>query len=1001
MFIKKLVIYGFGKHRNVSLDLERGVNIVYGMNEAGKTTLQQFILQILFGFPQKNSVLQRYEPKNGHAFGGQLHIEDDTYGSCIIERVAGKSAGNVTVRFEDGTTGGNEALQAILRQYDRTSFESIFSFSLFQLQGLEKMTEDELNRLLLASGTTGVDALLQLEKQMEKEMGELFKKTGRNPVMNVRLQELRQLEKELKEERAKVDSYAQKMKRLNEVDEEIEQLQKAYASLQADSRETAMHLQAMPQLKRMRSIENRLAQLKTTKFPRDGIRRYEMLIGRKEEAEAKKATYLSERQQLEKRLLDKPDRELIDQMASLLSQESEWHNNVALRESLIEEKRQLLNRKHRLLDRIGIREGDSRLSEGDLSIKQEELLHEQLSEVNETERQIGYVKRQLEQSEAEWKSYEREWQENERLSPSPAEEEKVEQWHADRNKYLEAKAYIQLVEQKRRNVLPVLAIGAVAVAAAITGATLQKIMFIVIGVLMAAAALYVHQLQSKNGSDSKKSAEMKRLIATYDGQVEQLDDLFEKIRVYKERKANLELQLRKINQAMQVLDAELIALTDERKRLGQSVNRFFEQYGIQQLPNSGVVQELFRMLREVQEIKRDVEEIDRRIAVLSEKTTMWKKEISSLLPNEVPENLLFNVLRQEYTALVADEAAYSEAVIRFDAIGRKLMEIEQIAASLQQQIRQLFDEANADGETGFYKAHEDYQEYSSLTRQLADMTENKTCQGANKAFEHFTEFELEQKIEDTNNAIATMEEQLHHLQQEKASLAYETDQLLSDDTMQKKRQLFEMKKAEFAELSKRWATVQVVSEGIKRTMDELKEKKLPEVMKTAEQFFKRLTGGAYDTLSISEKGLFQAIDCTGRQFSIYELSQATKEQAYLSLRLSLSMAMEESAPFPIIMDDPFVHFDETRLSSMITIMEERKNAQQFIYFTCHESLKYAWTDAAILNVSELGNEEGMLYDEKNHGAPSWRTGRPLLADQTIDERDHATRKSVHDPYPAR
>ena len=66
------------------------------------------------------------------------------------------------------------------------------------------MDEEELSRTLLASGTTGVDSLLQLEKKMEKEMGDLFKKSGRNPEMNVKITELRELEIELKEEQEKV-----------------------------------------------------------------------------------------------------------------------------------------------------------------------------------------------------------------------------------------------------------------------------------------------------------------------------------------------------------------------------------------------------------------------------------------------------------------------------------------------------------------------------------------------------------------------------------------------------------------------------------------------------------------------------------------------------------------------------------------------------------------------------------------------------------------------------
>ena len=178
MKIRKIVIYGFGKHENKTLDFTDGINVIYGHNEAGKTTIQQFIVQTLFGFPQKNSTQLRYEPKAGGKFGGQIHLHDEVHGNCVIERVQGKSSGDVTVYFEDGTQGGEEAVKALVRQYDRASFESIFSFSLLQLQGFERMDETELSRTLLSSGTTGVDTLLRVEKKMEKEMGGFIQENG-------------------------------------------------------------------------------------------------------------------------------------------------------------------------------------------------------------------------------------------------------------------------------------------------------------------------------------------------------------------------------------------------------------------------------------------------------------------------------------------------------------------------------------------------------------------------------------------------------------------------------------------------------------------------------------------------------------------------------------------------------------------------------------------------------------------------------------------------------
>ena len=46
-----------------------------------------------------------------------------------------------------------------------------------------------------------------------------------------------------------------------------------------------------------------------------------------------------------------------------------------------------------------------------------------------------------------------------------------------------------------------------------------------------------------------------------------------------------------------------------------------------------------------------------------------------------------------------------------------------------------------------------------------------------------------------------------------------------------------MKKAELAELAKKWSESKAVAEAIRRTMSELKEKKLPEVLQSAEEMF--------------------------------------------------------------------------------------------------------------------------------------------------------------------
>ncbi|BCE05860.1 AAA family ATPase [Bacillus paralicheniformis] len=69
MNIHAIHIYGYGKFANQTFRLSpSNLHLVYGLNEAGKTTLMSFIESVLFGFPKT----KRYEPKTGVIYGGCL-----------------------------------------------------------------------------------------------------------------------------------------------------------------------------------------------------------------------------------------------------------------------------------------------------------------------------------------------------------------------------------------------------------------------------------------------------------------------------------------------------------------------------------------------------------------------------------------------------------------------------------------------------------------------------------------------------------------------------------------------------------------------------------------------------------------------------------------------------------------------------------------------------------------------------------------------------------------
>ncbi len=960
MKIRKIVIYGFGKHENKTIDFTDGINIIYGHNEAGKTTIQQFIVQTLFGFPQKNSAQLRYEPKAGGKFGGQVHLHDEIHGNCIVERVQGKSSGDVTVYFEDGTQGGEEAVQALVRQYDRASFESIFSFSVLHLQGFERMDETELSRTLLSSGTTGVDTLLRVEKKMEKEMGDLFKKSGRNPDMNVRAAELKEMEKELKNEQERISAFATKMDRIHAIEREWKKAKMEYDSLREQHRALERELQFVPLKERRRTLARRLGDVRTTSFPSDGIRRFEMINSRLTEREAKNRGLKAEIKAMAGKMPENPSTEKLEEIERLLAREPEWHEWRSTVGAIRDQQAQLHVKRLRLLDRLGVDDSDAVLR-ADVSIHQEEHLYEQLQELAAMDQQLGYMDRQLSQLENELRDIRNEQLSLQKNAPTEEERKQADEWPSLRGKLAEAKAYVQMSRSNRANGIPQLLWILLIVAAAISVVGLISDQWIVV-VLAACLAVIaaILAIRKRGGQPSQETSEAERFVKAYAGQEAMMEALVEKVRGYDQQQSRLNETARTIERKMGVLEEEYGTIVQKKEQRQKSLNGFFLAYGLRKIPNAGILHEFFGMVRSLQEMERELEDMSQQSELIQGKIRFRLTEVERFIPPGVPETSIYEKMRSAYMSLKEEAQSFATLTQRIEEFHMQMQEAEELISSLRSQQQELFTEAGVETEEEYYTAFADFQETQTLTQQIEDIESQLSMHGAVDEGSDRSEDVLREEVHQVEKALSDVEEVMGLLVKEKTALEVETEKLLTDDSYQRKQQLFEMKKAEFAELAKRWSVRQAVVEAIKSMMEELKEKKLPEVLKGAEKLFCELTGGTYTSLVVSENGLFQAVGANGKRYPIIELSQATKEQAYIALRLSLATAKEKTAPFPLLLDDPFVHFDETRFTRMMTVMERLSTKHQFIYFTCHDKIIEYWTNATIINVSDIGSAKGAI-----------------------------------------
>lgn len=102
MYIEKLEIRGFGKLSGLELELRKGLNLIYGQNESGKTTLQAFIKAMLYGLKGGRAARDgvpapaaRYRPWEGGSFGGTVEYRLDNGLLFRVERDFGRNSAEV------------------------------------------------------------------------------------------------------------------------------------------------------------------------------------------------------------------------------------------------------------------------------------------------------------------------------------------------------------------------------------------------------------------------------------------------------------------------------------------------------------------------------------------------------------------------------------------------------------------------------------------------------------------------------------------------------------------------------------------------------------------------------------------------------------------------------------------------------------------------------------------------------------------------------------------
>ena len=208
MKINKIKINSFGKLRNKEIEFKNGINILYGENESGKSTIMNFIKNTLYGISKNKkgkeiSDYDKYKPWGKEEFSGKLEYTLDNNEKYEIYRdfnkknpkIYNENSEDISKEFNIDKNRGNEFF------YEQTKVdEELFLSTVGMLQSEIKLEKNNQNILvqklanLASTGDDNVSYKRAIERINRRQLDEIGTDRSKEKPINLLKKQIQDLE---------------------------------------------------------------------------------------------------------------------------------------------------------------------------------------------------------------------------------------------------------------------------------------------------------------------------------------------------------------------------------------------------------------------------------------------------------------------------------------------------------------------------------------------------------------------------------------------------------------------------------------------------------------------------------------------------------------------------------------------------------------------------------------------------------------------------------------
>lgn len=895
MIINKINIISFAGLKDKVIDLEDKVNLIYGENEKGKSTIQNFIRIWLYGMSSKRSKdlksndRVRFSPVDGDKIRGELYVTHNNR-KYIIRRSFGATRKEDLSEILDAETG--EIIKDIPKDEPGKYFLSVNSATFIKTLFINQLgvaiskdkEEDIIDRAanLLDSDSENISIQKSLEKlEGIKKSITTTRKTGELDLLRNKLDSLNQERYEgykLSEENIDKENHLINLREKNkELRTELRNLDiyKKYlkkSKLQKEYEEISEYLRKKEELKKKeRYIEESISS-------RNGVIDEVLLNDIKDE----NSLYLS--------ILDmKAEEEKnLNESKELYLNKREGFDNLLFIENLTsEDKNKFMKASMEMLS-----------------------LEEKLNNYEEINKEIEVIKNDICNKEKFIGSAINFKNIREEIKLLLVKyEDKLKEYKFKAENHNELKTEIKKSEYKFKT-FSILSI--IAVVLFILSIILYKDKLLLIGMVLCLLIFFVYKsitLKIKIKDENNESLNIKALeedikeiekeIFKYTNIVEakSYTEFIKKLKLFDDFNGYLEKQKIKIAEKEAQIKYLNIDLVKENYRVNQEYIKH-----ILNLANCNEINEVLLMFtkyedinKEVLSLKIDIEKQEKSIEKLNNELSIREKRIREKL---------------EYIGLEN---------IDLDDLEEKLFEIKEKIKQKDEILKTLENIESA------YNALTKDKDIDAIKEDLKDIINE------NINYSYSSEEEIDNQVSIKSHELIEVEKEIKDVEN------HLNNRFIGKRSIPQIEEEIGEIKEKINKLELLLKATEIAIENLNESIREVRGNFGNILNSNVINYFKTLTDKKYDDVMVSDSYDMKVRKGTEILPGAI-LSNGANDQLYLSLRLAFINMIYRGMDFPVILDDAFVQYDDIRAEKALEILLEA-NFNQLLIFTCQSREK--------------------------------------------------------------